>query len=61
MPENQKFLILLFKHKHTKKVSRFLNNFPYKEAKFSKLKYFLTIIIKCFISRYIFFYTQHSW
>ena len=33
--------------------------FPNKEAKFSKLKYFLIIIIKRFFSFYdIFFYTQ---
>ena len=39
-----------------KKVSYIL---PYKEAKFSKLRYFLIIIIKCFFSfYYIFFNTQ---
>ena len=33
--------------------------FPYKEAKFSKLKHFLLIMIKCFFSFYnFFFYTQ---
>ena len=35
--------------------------FSYKEAKFSKLKYFFIIIIKCFFSLYnTFFYTQQA-
>ena len=43
-------------HTHTQKVSYI---FSYKEAKFSKLKYFLIIVIKRFFSFYItFFYTQ---
>ena len=41
--------------------SKTVCTFPYKDAKFSKLKYFFTIIIKCFFSFYnIFFYTQEA-
>ena len=41
--------------------SKTVYTFPYKEAKFSKLKYFFTIIIKCFFSFYnIFFHTQEA-
>ena len=54
---NQKFFILLFKHKSKRK--KFLILSRYKEAKFSKLKYFLIIIAKCFFSFYNnFSYTQ---
>ena len=43
-------------HTYTAKVSY---TFPYKEAKFSKLKYFIIIIIKRFFSFCnIFFFTQ---
>ena len=56
-PEDQIFYIFcllfvkreLFKHKHKRKKSY---TFPYKGAKFSKLKYFLIIIIKAFSSFY---------
>ena len=54
---NQKIFILLFKHKSKRK--KFLILSRYKEAKFSKLKYFLIIIAKCFFSFYNnFSYTQ---
>ena len=50
----KQFLRDLFKHKHKKSVS-------YKEAKFSKLKYFHMIIIRHFFSFYhVFFYTQQA-
>ena len=52
--ENQKSIFI--KQAQKKKVSY---TFPYKEAKFSKLKYFLIIIMKCFFSVYsTFVYTK---
>ena len=55
-PEDQKFLIFLFKHKCKRK--EVFYTFPYKEAKFSKLKCCLVFITKHFFSFNIFFYTQ---